>query len=277
MQAHLFEGESRFKIQFLSDHYLRLCASAAVLGIDVPSLANFETGLILSIEKTLRTEQPSPNQRLYLRSLHFSGTEDIFPRSGYPFFCNIFARPVPKPSAPVPLQILADRTYCRAPSYSRLGAAKCAVNYTGLVELANQWPSPPTQQRLWVSPHPDHAIEELDTMAVGLMLADGTFWVPPPSDSKLPSITMKRLLRRLAPNGGLIRSSPVGLEALSEQLQKGEIVGLFAASTGKGIGIATQIQIGEKVMELSPPQPQVDALWNAYVQMHEGLDRPNNA
>src|SRR5206468_10578368 len=87
MQAHVFADEREFKIQFLADHYERLCRSAAVLGIDVPDAATFEAGLKLAIDPLLGAASIAPDHRIYLRTLHFSGCEDIFPRSDYPFFC----------------------------------------------------------------------------------------------------------------------------------------------------------------------------------------------
>jgi branched-subunit amino acid aminotransferase/4-amino-4-deoxychorismate lyase len=273
MQARLFGGATRFKIQFLADHYQRLCASAALLGIEVPHRDWFETGLIRAIEPLLASAaDSSPRSRLYLRSVHFSGCEDIFPRCDFPYFCNIFARVVPQPAQPVPLEVLADRPYFRAPAGSWLGSAKCAVNYTRLVELdtaqlaANQTNQ---TQRLWLSPEPGHSIEELDTMAIGLMMADGTFCVPPPSRSKLASVTLKNLVQQLTQAGKRVCERATGLEELDDQLCCGAVTGVFAASTGKGLGVVTRIRFAHKVLELTPPAGQVDTLWRAYTHMHE--------
>lgn len=270
MQAHVFSGGREFRIQFLADHHERLSQSASLFGIDVPDIATFEAGLKLAATQVTCDQGTSADsQRIYLRTLHFSGCEDIFPRSSHPFFCNIFARFVPMPRGPAPISILADRPYVRAALGSSMGASKCATNYAQLVELDRISAVPPSVQRLWVSPKSGHAIEELDTMAIGLIMNDGTYRVPPPSTSKLPSITMKKLIQRLAENGHSTEPLTLDVDTLAEHLRSGIVSGIFAASTGRGLGLATEIQIGKQLHKLTPASEHVDALWRAYTEMHE--------
>lgn len=275
MQAHVFEDGTQYRIQFLRDHYDRLTRSAATLGIGVPSQAHFEQGISRAVEDVLATrtgDKDWTNTRIYIRSVSFSGTEDIFPRSFYPFMCNIFALPVPKPQTPTDLRLLADPSFVRALPYSEIGAAKSAVNYTRIVELERDGPNPPDVQRLWLSPDTDRTVEELDTMALSYVLDDGSLHTPPATSSKLSSVTMKRLRSRLADLGHPVTETALRIDDLHQGLDSGRIAGLFSASTGKGLGIARQLTANGATRTLDFPPDLAATLWHAYSSMLEGME-----
>jgi len=235
-------------------------------------MSTFEDGIVRAIERTLGQESDRSRfsqRRIYLRSLHFSGCEDIFPRSDFPFFCNIFARLIPNAAAPVKISILADKPYVRSVLGSHLGSSKCAVNYTRMVELDLLCKHPPAMQRLWVSNSTGFPIEELDTMAIGFMGAGGEFILPPKSAGKLPSITLARLTQKLLEEGQVVRSEAVGLSELREHLASGAIVGIFAVSTGKGLAIAEQIQIGDELLRIVTPNDRIEALWHTFTRIYK--------
>ena len=272
MQAHVSSAKGDYRIQFLDDHYARLTASSATVGIKIPTQPHFEAGVAAVVEDLLAARydrEDWSNTRIYIRGLSFSGSEDIFPRAHYPFLCNLFAVTVPLPQAPASLHLISDLSFIRAVPYSRIGAAKSAVNYTRIVELERDQPNPPQQQRLWLSPEQDRAVEELDTMGFGFVLDDGSLHTAPATASKLPSVTIKRLRARLAEMGHPVAETALPYEQLHRDLDSGRIVGLFGASTGKGLGIARQLTRAQQHYDLDFP-PDVEALlWQAYRSMME--------
>ena len=241
----------------------------------MPSQRHLERGISRAVEDVLATrtgDEDRTSTRIYIRCVSFSGTEDIFPRSSYPFVCNIFALPVPKPQAPTDLRLLADPSFVRALPYSEIGAAKSAVNYVRIVELERDGPNPPDVQRLWLSPDADRTVEELDTMALGYVLDDESLHTPPASSSKLSSVTMKRLRSRLADLGHPVSETALRIDGLHLGLDSGRIAGLFSASTGKGLGIARQLTANGATRTLDFPRDLAATLWHAYSSMLEGME-----
>jgi|694.fasta_scaffold61789_5 branched-chain amino acid aminotransferase len=267
MQA-LLDDAGRARILFLPDHHARLQRSAATLGLSAPDQQTFDRGLMRAVVQALSRGVVDPEkQRIYLRTILYSGAEEIFPSSTPPYLCSIFALLVARPLAPSPLHFLAGPEFVRALPHSHLGAAKSAINYTRIVELDRSGVLAPDQQRIWLSPGHPALVEELDTMSLGLVMEDGTFHSPPDTGSKLASVTMGRLRRALRAKGTPIASVEMTLETLVEGIESGRIAGLFGASTGKGLGYATTLEVGGRSLPLRFPEQTAQRLWRLYTAM----------
>lgn len=268
MQAHLNAATGVYEISFLRDNYTRLTRSAAVLSIAVPPIEHFEAGLKKEISTLCDIGTVRPNDRIYLRTVHFSGVEEIFPSSDYPYLAGIFARPVPSIKSPATIEVLADRSFVRAIPTSQIGAAKSAVNYARLIEENIKQPLSGNQMRLWLTPDEDRFVEELDTMSVGFVMNDDRIVVPPQTSSRLQSVTMTNLLRALQKKSVEVTELGFDLSWLEDSIASGNITTFFAASTGKGIAICNRLTIAGKTYKISQNKSQIKSLFHAFSDMY---------
>ena len=233
LKAYKSESEDKILIFRPDENWKRFNKSAVRMCMPEVPKEVFMDGLMKLIDLDKQWVPNVPGCSLYIRPFMFATDEYIGlkPSENYRFM--IFTSPVGSYYSE-PVKVKIEKHFTRA-AIGGTGAAKTAGNYAASLYPAKLAQEQGYHQLVWTDAKEHKYIEEAGTMNLMFIIGNTLRTAPLTSDTILPGITRKSVLR-LAEEWNLeVSESPVAVAEVVEALEAGTLKEAFGVGTAATI------------------------------------------
>lgn len=232
LKAYRSEQEDKILVFRPDENFNRLNASAVRMCMPEIPREIFMDGLFQLIDLDRAWVPDVPGCSMYIRPFMFATDEYIGLKPSERYRFVIFTSPVGSYySEPVKVKI---ETYFTRAAQGGTGFAKTAGNYAASLYPAKLAQEQGYHQLVWTDAVEHKYIEEAGTMNVMFIIGD-TLRTAPTSDSILPGITRKSVLRIANEWGLKVEESPVAIQEVIDAINAGTLKEAFGVGTAATI------------------------------------------
>lgn len=208
---------------------------------------------------------------LYLRPFMFASESFLGVRPAREYLFAIIASPagVHYKAASTGLKVWISRSHVRAAS-GGTGEAKCGGNYAGGLVAQSEAAGAGCDQVLFLDAREQRWIEELGSMNLFFLFADGSIVTPPLGGTILPGITRDSIIAIARDMGLAVREASYAIDDLLSDAAGGRLVEAFACGTAAVVSSIARFVDGNQTVTLPEAAPATARLKAALLDHYAG-------